>query len=93
MSELSLKTEQQVRFDLVKELIRQGGNNQSAYRIIKEANALTNYIMAGNSTEPTADFKETVKQVIIESLNSQDDLWRFLEKWLARRLPVHVLRR
>ena len=89
MRELSLTTEQQLRYDVVKILINQGSNHQG---LLKDAELVTDFIMAG-SAKPTAKFKEAVKQVINESLSSQDDLEHSLEKWLAQRLPVGLLQR
>ena len=44
MSELSLSNEQQVRYDLVQALVRQGMNTHA---IVKNAETLSKYIMTG----------------------------------------------
>lgn len=41
----------------------------------------------------TQQLKELIKETVIESLNSQDELGLFLEKWLIRHLPVGALQR
>lgn len=61
MSEL--KKEQQVRYDLVKELIIKGA---SSHQIIRDVDLLANYIIHGKDET----FQERVEQVITESIKN-----------------------
>ena len=84
MIPVSLNPEQSLRIDVVKLLVDRENtpaNQHSVELLLSRADKIVQYVINGSTSKPTQQFKESVKQVVIECLDSPiDPLTKALKK-------------